>query len=130
MKKVLYFNLIFIALLILLPLTTFAKLTEIKLITNANCNNCKTKIEKALKDAHGVKEASLDLPTKIALVKFDSEATNPENLISELQKVGYDAKVYEGDKDYGLPEHKDDGCKNKKSDSKCKDKKTECKDKK
>ncbi|MGC8748050.1 MAG: heavy-metal-associated domain-containing protein [Candidatus Kapaibacteriota bacterium] len=94
-------------------------------MTNAHCEGCKTKIEKALKKVDGVQEASLDLPSKVAFVKFDDEKTNIEKLISALNKVGYDAKIYEGNKEYNLQEHKDNDCKDKKDDPKCKEHKSE-----
>lgn len=108
------------------PNFSFSKVEEIKLITNAHCNGCKAKIEKALKKVKGVQEATLDLPSKIAHVKFDSEKTKVDNLISAIRKAGYEAEIYEEGKTYNLPEHKDVDCKGKKSDDpKCKDKKTE-----
>ncbi|QLH54340.1 MAG: hypothetical protein CH6_3217 [Candidatus Kapaibacterium sp.] len=78
-----------------------------------------------MKKIDGVQEANLDLPTKIALVKFDDEMTKVESLISALQKIGYDAKVYEGDKEYQLKEHKDVDCKGKNDDPKCKENKSD-----
>ncbi|MEJ5285716.1 heavy-metal-associated domain-containing protein [Bacteroidetes/Chlorobi group bacterium Naka2016] len=125
MKRTTFIVATFVAIALLLPFATFAKVTEVKLITNAHCAGCKTKIEKALKKIDGVQEANLDLPTKIALVKFDDEMTKVESLISALQKIGYDAKVYEGDKEYQLKEHKDVDCKGKNDDPKCKENKSD-----
>lgn len=124
MKGSLFMKTLIVSLLFVIPVLVFSKVAEVKLITNAHCEGCKAKIEKALKKVDGVQEASLDLPSKVAFVKFDDEKTKVENLISALQKVGYDAKVYEGEKEYELQEHQDADCKGKKDDPKCKEHKS------
>jgi copper chaperone CopZ len=127
MKKSIISKSLILAICFVFPFALFGKVTEVKLLTNAHCEGCKTKIEKALKKVDGVQEATLDLPSKVALVKFDDEKTKVENLVSALEKVGYTAQVYEEGKEYNMPKHQDDNCKDvKKSDDKgcCKDKKT------
>lgn len=125
MNKISGFTLIILLTILFFPFVSLSKVEEIKIITNAHCQGCKTKIEKALKKVNGVIEASLDLPSKVANVKFDSEKTTVEKLIQSVRKVGYEAEIFEEGKNYDLPEHKDVDCQGKKSDPKCKDKKTE-----
>ncbi|MCX7909004.1 MAG: heavy-metal-associated domain-containing protein [Ignavibacteria bacterium] len=105
-------------------LLLFSKNSEVQLLTNAHCEGCKAKIEKALKKVDGVQEATLDLSTKIALIKFDTDKASVDNLIATIKKIGYEAAVYEEGKKIDLPEHKDEGCKDKNSKHDCKDKKS------
>ncbi|MCX7879769.1 MAG: heavy-metal-associated domain-containing protein [Ignavibacteria bacterium] len=125
MKKVLC-----IAILIsfIVPFTLISSTDEVKLLTNAHCGGCKAKIEKALKKVDGVENAELDLETKIVVVKYSNQKTDPETLVSAIKKAGYDAAIYTEGAEIKLEEHKDKHCKSKK-EKPCKDKNDDCKKK-
>lgn len=107
------------------PFYLLAKTNEIKLITNAHCEGCKAKIEKALKKIEGVEEASLDLPTKIAFIKYDSDKVDAKDFVAALEKIGYTAQIYkEGSETDSPTMEKSKCCNESKSSSCCKDKKT------
>ncbi|MFZ1264088.1 MAG: heavy-metal-associated domain-containing protein [Chitinophagaceae bacterium] len=56
---------------------------------SGNCGMCKTKIEKAAKDA-GAKEASWDADTKNLTVTYKSSTTNTAKIQEKIASVGYD----------------------------------------
>lgn len=91
-----------------------AKIESIKLLTNAHCSGCKTKIEKALKKVDGVISAKLDLPSKIVEVSYDSEKADIEKLKKAIEKSGYSAELFKEGEEITLPKHKDDDCKEEK----------------
>jgi len=103
--------------------SSFAETQEVRLITNAHCNGCKSKIEKALKKVNGVESANLDLPSKIVEVKFNSEKTTVDALIAAIKKVGYEAAIFSENETFNFPEHKDKDCKDKTKKHECPDKK-------
>ncbi len=109
----------------LVPFFLFAKSTEIKLLTNAHCEGCKIKIEKALKKIDGVEEANLDLTTKIATIKYDSEKVDAKDFISTLEKIGYTVQLYKEGEETNLPKEKSKCCTDSKNSSCCKNKKTD-----
>lgn len=102
----------------------FAETQSLKLLTNAHCNGCKTKIEKALKKVDGVQSASLDLASKIVEVSFDPSKVDSEKLTKAIEKAGYSAALYKEGETITLPEHKDSDHKDKKSEKCCMDHKT------
>lgn len=110
-----FFNIVFVLTLISASLL-FAETQSVKLLTNAHCNGCKSKIEKALKKVDGVQSASLDLASKIVEVSFDANKVKIDRLIHALEKAGYTSSIYKEDANITLPEHKDDDCKDKKSE--------------
>lgn len=56
---------------------------------SGNCGMCKTKIEKAAKDA-GAKEASWDVDSKVLTVTYKSNTTNAAKIQEKIAAVGYD----------------------------------------
>ncbi len=86
---------IFLMAFFLFSLNSFAetKLEECNIKTNAHCNDCKTKIEKALKKQSGVMSTNLNLDNKIVSVKYDPNKTNSDKLISAITNVGYTAEL-------------------------------------
>ena len=98
---------------------------EIKIKTNADCDHCKQAIEKALKATDGVTDATVDVKTKTATVKYDDAKTNPTKIRKAIVASGYNAdKMKAKAAKAGCS---DDKCKDAKN---CKDAKAECKDKK
>ncbi len=62
------------------------------------CQNCVKKIKDNLRFEKGVKAIDPDLNTKLVTIQYDSEKTNPENLIKAFAKIKYKATVVEPDK--------------------------------
>lgn len=56
---------------------------------SGNCGMCKTKIEKAAKDA-GAKSATWDADTKDLTVTYKNSSTNAAKIQSKIATVGYD----------------------------------------
>ena len=95
--------------LILLTFTLFLALLtqaqEIKEVVfstepEIHCESCVKRIKDNLRFEKGVKAINPDLNTKLVTIQYDSEKTNPENLIKAFAKIKYKATVVE-------PENKD-----------------------
>ena len=95
--------------LILLTFTLFLALLtqaqEIKEVVfstepEIHCESCVKRIKDNLRFEKGVKAINPDLNTKLVAIQYDSEKTNPENLIKAFAKIKYRASVVE-------PENKD-----------------------
>lgn len=63
----------------------------IQIKTSAECEMCKTRIEKEMGNMKGVKSADLDLTTRILTVTYNPKKTNPDAIRQAIAKVGYDA---------------------------------------
>lgn len=57
----------------------------------ANCLECKTKIENFMKYEEGVAKVVVDIKKKITTVTFLSDRTNIENIKTAIANLGFDA---------------------------------------
>jgi mercuric ion binding protein len=64
---------------------------EAKIKTSAICNMCKLRIERNVVLSKGVKEAVLDVKSKILTVQFYPGKTNVKEIRETVSKIGYDA---------------------------------------
>lgn len=71
------------------------------------CQSCVKKIKDNLRFEKGVKAINPDLNTKLVTIQYDSEKTNPENLIKAFAKINYKATVVEPKKEAEIPDNKD-----------------------
>ena len=60
-----------------------------------HCDNCVKRIKTNIRFETGVKAINPDLNTKLVTIQYDSEKTNPDNLIKALAKIGYKATIVE-----------------------------------
>src|SRR5215208_1405930 len=58
-------------------------------VTGMTCASCVRRIEKALGKVPGVAEASVNLATEKARVRYDPAAACPEQLRAAVEKAGY-----------------------------------------
>lgn len=83
------------ALLLVFGMTawTFAeeKDKEVKIKTSAICEMCKERIERNLSFEKGVKEAVLDVESKVVTVKYNPKKTDVSKIKANITKTGYDA---------------------------------------
>ncbi|MFM6934226.1 MAG: heavy-metal-associated domain-containing protein [Flavobacteriales bacterium] len=85
-------NLTICCLFILLSHFTFGqKMISSQIQTNAQCGDCKERIERKLNYTKGIKFAELDDHTKIVLVKYDSTKIDLLTIKQIIAKIGYDA---------------------------------------
>ena len=94
MKKSIITTRIFILIGILFCNSIYAQKTKndtVFIKTSAECEQCKNRIEKALIFEKGVKDVHVDYKTKIAMVIYNKEKTNPEKIRTVISKIGYDA---------------------------------------
>jgi len=59
--------------------------------TSMVCGTCAKNIEAAVTHVEGVKEVSVDVKTKMVMVKYVPEKTNLESLEKAITDAGYDA---------------------------------------
>jgi Cu+-exporting ATPase len=62
-------------------------------ITGMTCASCANRIEKSLKKADGVSDATVNLATERATVHFDPAVTGLDNIVGTIRNAGYDAIV-------------------------------------
>lgn len=83
--------------LVVILLTTIAgfgqtKKTDTLVIkTSAECDMCKTSIEKALMYEKGVKSANLDVDSKVLTVVYKPAKITPDKIREVINQSGYDA---------------------------------------
>ncbi len=98
--------------LLLISVIGFAQTQTVQIQTSAQCEMCKKKIEKQVMAVKGVKNAVLDLNTKIVRVKYDSKKVQLNDIKTAISQAGYDANEVKADeKAYSQLE---DCCKKKK----------------
>ena len=87
--------------LFLAVLTQAQTIKEVVFATepDIHCESCVNKIKNNLRFEKGVKAINPDLQTKLVTIQYDSEKTNPENLIKAFAKIKYKATVVEPKKE-------------------------------
>ncbi len=65
---------------------------EVKIKTSSICEMCKSRIEHNLSFEKGVKEADLDVKTKVVTIKYNPKKTDVAKLKANISKTGYDAE--------------------------------------
>ncbi len=58
-------------------------------ITGMTCAACANRVERALKDAPGVRTAGVNLATNRATIEYDKKSTNAQALIAAVKDAGY-----------------------------------------
>ncbi|MCY1071858.1 heavy metal translocating P-type ATPase [Nannocystis sp. RBIL2] len=72
------------------PRAAAASTTSVELpIAGMTCANCVRRIEKALRAVPGVSEATVNLVTQRATVRFAPDTTSPRALVEAITKAGY-----------------------------------------
>ena len=62
-------------------------------VTGMTCAACAARIERSLNKADGVEEASVNLATERATVRFNPDVTGVERIVETIRDAGYDAIV-------------------------------------
>ncbi len=70
---------------------TDEKYQTVTIKTSAVCGSCEKTIETAVNQLNGIKEASLDVDSKILTVTFNTEKTTVEEIKNAVVMAGYDA---------------------------------------
>jgi copper chaperone CopZ len=73
------------------------KTEEIQIKTSLMCKMCKERITNGLIYEKGIKDVSIDIPSKIVTVKYNTKQTNPDKIRTSISKMGYDADKVAGD---------------------------------
>src|SRR5215208_3179601 len=67
-------------------------------VTGMTCAACAARIERSLNKAEGVEEASVNLATERATVRFDPRVTAVDRIVETIRDAGYDAIVPDASK--------------------------------
>jgi len=62
-------------------------------VTGMTCAACQARVQRALSSEPGVVDASVNLLTNTAAVRYDPSAVTPERLIDAVRDTGYDAEL-------------------------------------
>jgi len=62
-------------------------------VSGLHCVNCALRIEKALGETPGVKEATVNFATNLASITFDRQKVNEAELVKKIDELGYKAIV-------------------------------------
>ena len=62
-------------------------------VTGMTCAACAARIERSLTNAEGVEEASVNLATERAMVRFDPSVTAVGKIVETIRDAGYDAII-------------------------------------
>ena len=62
-------------------------------VTGMTCAACQARVQRALSAEPGVIDASVNLVTRSAAVRYDPAALTPEDLIAAVRATGYDAEL-------------------------------------
>jgi mercuric ion binding protein len=85
-------QLIIIVTILLTGIIKGFSLTDTLLVkTSAQCETCKKTIEEYMSFEKGIKKTELDLDTKILMVIYNPDKTNPDKIKTAITKSGYDA---------------------------------------
>ncbi len=69
------------------------QLAEISLpVTGMTCASCANRIERFLRKTEGVEEASVNLATEIATIRYLPDAVAPGGLVEAIEKAGYEVR--------------------------------------
>jgi copper chaperone CopZ len=64
---------------------------EIKILTSAQCGQCKTRIETAMAYEKGIVKSELDVDSKVLTVTYKPSKTTPDKIRKAINDIGYDA---------------------------------------
>jgi len=68
-------------------------------VTGMTCAACQARVQRALAAVPGVTDASVNLVTRSAAVRYDPSSVTPERLIEAVRATGYDAELRPDDFD-------------------------------
>jgi len=78
-------------------------------VTGMTCAACQSRVQRTLAAQPGVLDASVNLVTKSAAVRYDPAATDPERLIAAVRATGYDAELPAANEDVFTQSARADG---------------------
>ena len=64
-------------------------------VSGMTCASCVASIENAVKKLPGIKEISVNLMTETAVVEYDPNSVNVDEVAKQIEEIGYDAEPLE-----------------------------------
>jgi len=68
-------------------------------VTGMTCAACQSRVQRALEAEPGVLDATVNLVTRSAAVRYDPAAISPERLVDAVRATGYDAELPASEED-------------------------------
>ncbi|MBL7923916.1 MAG: cation transporter [Bacteroidia bacterium] len=68
-----------------------AQTDTLRVVTSAECNSCKKRLEHEMSFVKGVKKVTLDVKSKVLTVLYNPQKSNPADLRKAITLIGYDA---------------------------------------
>ncbi|MEX2178146.1 MAG: heavy metal-associated domain-containing protein [Gemmatimonadaceae bacterium] len=62
-------------------------------VTGMHCAACQSRVQSALREMPGVRDANVNLMLNNAVVTYDDDAIAPDRLIEAIRSTGYDATL-------------------------------------
>ncbi len=84
---------------VILLISSVAFSQKIEISTSAQCEMCKDRIENELVFTKGVKDAVLDMDTKVVTVTYKTKKITEQEIIELITDLGYDAAGKPGNQD-------------------------------
>lgn len=90
-KSILLIGMMFLTVMPIIAQGKSSKNKEVRIMTTAQCTQCKDRIESALAFEKGVRNSVLDLETKEVKVYYKEGRTTEDKIRRAITKLGYDA---------------------------------------
>ncbi len=74
-----------------------SKYEVVKIMTTAECGQCKDRMESKLNYVKGIKFAELNLEDKVLTVKYNKKMISKEEIKKQITQLGYDADEMKAD---------------------------------
>jgi len=72
-------------------------------VDGMKCGACQRHVESALRRAPGVRNAAVNLESRLATVDYDAARVTPEYLIAAVREAGYSARIAEAVREAAVP---------------------------
>ena len=90
---------IIMALFCVLSINVMAQKQTVEIKTTAQCDMCKSRIEKELQFTKGVTAVNLDVESQMLSVTFKTKKTDSDKIRTVVSKLGYDADEIKAEKE-------------------------------
>ncbi len=67
-------------------------------VTGMSCSACSSAVERSVKSIDGIKNVEVSLLTNSMTAEYDEKEVSAQNIISAVEKAGYKAEVFSGEK--------------------------------
>ena len=84
------------------------KVEEVTFLTYLHCENCKKKVQENIAFEKGVKSLEVSLEDQTIKIGYDPQKTDADKLAKAIEKLGYEARLWDGKETVPVHCHEDD----------------------